>query len=78
MSCTLLVRLAVLVLLVCVIAPASVFSQSDVARRTVAVTYPLDESVEVKFRGTTLLAPAEGRSKGEARRSSRHARRTGH
>ncbi len=31
------------------------FAQSDLRRTTVAVTYPLDESVTVKFRGTTLL-----------------------
>jgi len=30
-------------------------AQSDTARQTVAITYPLDETVTVKFRGTTLL-----------------------
>jgi outer membrane protein OmpA-like peptidoglycan-associated protein len=40
-----------------------VFGQSDVARRTVAVTYPLDETVVVKFRGTTLLPRLKGEAK---------------
>ncbi len=38
-------------------------SAQDVPRRTVAVTYPLDESVEVKFRGTTLLPRLKGEAK---------------
>jgi outer membrane protein OmpA-like peptidoglycan-associated protein len=57
-------RIAVLTLLAC----ASVFAgtaqaQSDVPRRTIAVTYPLDESIEVKFRGTTLLPRLKGEAK---------------
>jgi outer membrane protein OmpA-like peptidoglycan-associated protein len=42
---------------------ATSFAQGDLPRRTVAVTYPLDETVEVKFRGTTL----QPRLKGEAK-----------
>jgi outer membrane protein OmpA-like peptidoglycan-associated protein len=42
---------------------ATIFAQSDVGRRTIAVTYPLDETVVVKFRGTTL----QPRLKGEAK-----------
>jgi outer membrane protein OmpA-like peptidoglycan-associated protein len=42
---------------------ATALAQSDVARQTIAVTYPLDQSVTVKFRGTTRLP----RLKGEAR-----------
>ncbi|HEV2884518.1 MAG TPA: OmpA family protein, partial [Pyrinomonadaceae bacterium] len=38
-------------------------AQSDLPRRTVAVTYPLDESVAVKFRGTTLLPRLKGEAK---------------
>jgi outer membrane protein OmpA-like peptidoglycan-associated protein len=37
--------------------------QSDVARQTVAITYPLDETVTVKFRGTTLLPRLKGEAK---------------
>lgn len=39
------------------------FAQSDLARRTIAVTYPLEESIEVKFRGTTLLPRLKGEAK---------------
>src|SRR6266446_986722 len=41
----------------------ALFAQSDLGRRTVAVTYPLDESVTVKFRGTTLLPRLKGEAK---------------
>src|SRR5687768_10807700 len=46
----------------------SAFGQADVARRTTAITYPLDETVQVQFRGTTRFP----RMKGEAK-----VRRTG-
>src|SRR5712691_8290275 len=53
-----------LVLLVCAgIGCTAIFAQSDLARRTTAVTYPLDESVTVKFRGTTLLPRLKGEAK---------------
>jgi outer membrane protein OmpA-like peptidoglycan-associated protein len=42
---------------------ATTFAQGDIARRTVAVTYPLDETVVVKFRGTTLLPRLKGEAK---------------
>jgi outer membrane protein OmpA-like peptidoglycan-associated protein len=41
----------------------SAFSQGDVARQTIAVTYPLDETVNVRFRGTTLLPRLKGEAK---------------
>ncbi len=44
-------------------AVTNVVGQSDVARRTIAVTYPLDETVVVKFRGTTLLPRLKGEAK---------------
>lgn len=48
----------------------TVFAQLDVARRTTAITYPLDDLVIVQFRGTTRFP----RMKGEARikRTSRN------
>src|SRR6266513_249309 len=53
-----------LVFLVCAaIGCSAIFAQSDLSRRTVAVTYPLDESVTVKFRGTTLLPRLKGEAK---------------
>ena len=64
MSCRLLTRFAILLALFgSTISATTVFAQNDVARRTVAVTYPLDESVEVKFRGTTLLPRLKGEAK---------------
>ncbi len=41
----------------------SILAQSDLPRRTVAITYPLEETVEVKFRGTTLLPRLKGEAK---------------
>jgi outer membrane protein OmpA-like peptidoglycan-associated protein len=59
-------RFAVLLLLACAavcLTTATIFGQSDVPRRTIAVTYPLDETVVVKFRGTTLLPRLKGEAK---------------
>lgn len=42
---------------------ATAFAQGDIGRRTIAVTYPLDETIEVKFRGTTLLPRLKGEAK---------------
>src|SRR5918996_1685732 len=39
------------------------FAQRDVERKTVAITYPLDETVTVKFRGTTVLPRLKGEAK---------------
>src|SRR5258705_13845832 len=59
-----LARIALLTLLACAtVFPSIVVGQSDTARRTVAVTYPLDETVTVKFRGTTLLPRLKGEAK---------------
>lgn len=41
----------------------TIFGQSDLARRTIAITYPLEETVVVKFRGTTLLPRLKGEAK---------------
>ena len=58
-----LIRFAILTLVLAAILPVSIFAQGDLARSTTAVTYPLDESVEVKFRGTTLLPRLKGEAK---------------
>jgi outer membrane protein OmpA-like peptidoglycan-associated protein len=42
---------------------ATAIAQQDVERKTVAITYPLDETVTVKFRGTTLLPRLKGEAK---------------
>lgn len=47
--------------------------QSDVPRQTVAITYPLDETINVKFRGTTLLPRLNGEAK--VRRAGRRGTR---
>jgi outer membrane protein OmpA-like peptidoglycan-associated protein len=46
----------------CLLAASIAFAQ-DVERKTVAITYPLDETVTVKFRGTTLLPRLKGEAK---------------
>ena len=51
----------------------SVLAQSDVPRQTVAVAYPLDETITVRFRGTTLLPRLRGEAK--VRRSGRRGTR---
>jgi outer membrane protein OmpA-like peptidoglycan-associated protein len=61
-----LARFAVLMFLVGAAFSAmtiTIFAQGDLPRRTVAVTYPLDETIEVKFRGTTLLPRLKGEAK---------------
>lgn len=59
-----LVRFTALTLVICAAFVATTtFAQSDAPRRTIAVTYPLDESVVVKFRGTTLLPRLKGEAK---------------
>ncbi|MFL6209077.1 MAG: OmpA family protein [Pyrinomonadaceae bacterium] len=45
------------------LAPALVQGQSDIPRETVAITYPLDQSVTVRFRGTTRLPRLSGEAK---------------
>jgi outer membrane protein OmpA-like peptidoglycan-associated protein len=45
----------------------------DVPRQTVAIAYPLDEQITVKFRGTTLLPRLKGEAK--IKRSSRRGTR---
>jgi hypothetical protein len=50
-----------------------VFGQSDSPRQTVAITYPLDETINVRFRGTTLLPRLTGQAK--VRRAGRRGTR---
>lgn len=46
------------------------FAQADMARRTTAITYPLNERVTVQFRGTTRFPRMAGRA--TVRRTSRN------
>jgi hypothetical protein len=41
----------------------SIFAQSDVPRKTVAITYPLDQEIKVQFRGTTRFPRLRGAAK---------------
>ena len=43
--------------------PALALAQSDIRRETVAVTYPLEQTVSLKFRGTTRLPRLKGEAK---------------
>ncbi|HYJ48221.1 MAG TPA: DUF4398 domain-containing protein, partial [Pyrinomonadaceae bacterium] len=54
-------------------AAAPAWAQSDMARQTVAITYPLDQTVTVKFRGTTRLPRLTGEAK--VRRAGRRGTR---
>jgi outer membrane protein OmpA-like peptidoglycan-associated protein len=56
-------RFVVLALSACLLSVSAVVAQSDVERKTVAITYPLDETVNVKFRGTTVLPRLKGEAK---------------
>lgn len=48
---------------------AFTFAQADVPRRTTAITYPLDETIKVEFRGTTRFPRMKGDAK--VRRTAR-------
>jgi hypothetical protein len=63
MTTTRLGRYFVSALCVCLLSLATAFAQQDTERKTVAITYPLDETVTVKFRGTTLLPRLKGEAK---------------
>lgn len=55
---------ALCLLLICLANAAPLaLAQSDVPRQTIAITYPLDETVTVKFRGTTRLPRLKGEAK---------------
>ena len=69
LSCTRLSSAIFTVLFLAIVAAA----QSDVPRQTIAVTYPLDETVVVKFRGTTRLPRLSGTAK--VRRAGRRGTR---
>ena len=65
--------LVLIVTLVVVAAAPRAFAQSDVPRQTVAITYPLDQTINVKFRGTTRLPRLTGEAK--VRRAGRRGTR---
>jgi outer membrane protein OmpA-like peptidoglycan-associated protein len=66
-------RHLVFALSACLLFVSVAVAQQDVERKTVAITYPLDETVTVKFRGTTLLPRLKGEAK--VRRAGRRGTR---
>ncbi|MBV9209267.1 MAG: hypothetical protein JOZ52_01490, partial [Acidobacteria bacterium] len=54
-------------------APPHLHAQSDLPRQTVAITYPLDQTVTVRFRGTTRFPRLRGEAK--IRRNGRRGTR---
>ena len=66
-------RHLVLALSACLVFVSVAVAQQDVERKTVAITYPLDETVTVKFRGTTMLPRLKGEAK--VRRAGRRGTR---
>ncbi len=66
-------RYLVFALSVCLLFVSTAVAQQDVERKTVAITYPLDETVTVKFRGTTTLPRLKGEAK--VRRAGRRGTR---
>jgi outer membrane protein OmpA-like peptidoglycan-associated protein len=66
-------RHLVFALSACLLFVSVAVAQRDVERKTVAITYPLDETVTVKFRGTTVLPRLKGEAK--VRRAGRRGTR---
>ena len=56
-------RHLVFALSACLLFVSVAVAQQDVERKTIAITYPLDETVTLKFRGTTLLPRLKGEAK---------------
>ena len=56
-----------------VVVSVATFAQSDVTRSTTAITYPLDQTIEVPFHGTTRLPRLKGTA--EVKRQGRRGTR---
>ena len=56
-------RLTAAALAALALTASAALAQSDLRRETVAVTYPLDQTVTLKFRGTTRLPRLKGEAK---------------
>lgn len=64
---------AVFACLVLIISAGGGFAQNDTRRTTIAITYPLDQTIEVPFHGTTRLPRLKGSAK--VRRQGRRGTR---
>jgi hypothetical protein len=60
-------RALVLSILALLIVSAPVFTQNDNRRTTIAITYPLDQTISVPFRGTTRLPRLKDDARSEGR-----------
>lgn len=67
------IRRSVLVVLTLLALAVGAVAQRDLPRQTVAITYPLDQTVAVRFRGTTRLPRLTGNAK--VRRAGRRGTR---
>ncbi len=54
---------ALIIGIVTIAISVTAFSQVDIARKTTAITYPLDDTVNVQFRGTTRFPRMKGGAK---------------
>src|SRR4051812_42748256 len=63
MKVSAVIRSACIFLAVLMFAGVGFSQQPDVARRTTAVTYPLDDTVTLQFRGTTRFPRMKGSAK---------------
>jgi outer membrane protein OmpA-like peptidoglycan-associated protein len=57
------IRLLAVALFALALVPCAVPAQTDARRETIAVTYPLDQTVSLRFRGTTRLPRLSGSAK---------------
>jgi outer membrane protein OmpA-like peptidoglycan-associated protein len=64
---------SILVSVFCLVLGTIVFAQSDTMRTTIAITYPLDQTIDVPFHGTTRLPRLKGSAK--VRRQGRRGTR---
>src|SRR5713226_5780855 len=63
----------VLVIIALLLVSSAAFAQNDAMRTTTAITYPLDQTIEVPFHGTTRLPRLKGQAK--VRRQGRRGTR---
>jgi outer membrane protein OmpA-like peptidoglycan-associated protein len=69
-------RICIAIISLCAVIAAgnlTAYAQSDLDRETVAITYPLDSTINVRFRGTTRLPRLKGEAK--VRRTGRRGTR---
>src|SRR5712692_2460075 len=63
MNCVFKLRAAFAMVVIMATFPAGARAQNDVRRSTIAITYPLNQTIEVAFHGTTRLPRLKGTAK---------------